>query len=438
MDEGQKKQLNELALEVLDNARSRLLVNLRFMDTALTFHKRKAYEGSVSTDGRSLYYDPLFVLRSYRDASENITRIYLHSVLHCVFMHPFVGNITDPELWDLACDIAAEAVIDELGLAAARTEKEEEQEKQLRKIRRRVRYLTAERIYRWLASDEVMESDVKKLESIFRTDDHSVWYTSTAGDEEGGAKHTQMMQSEPVRNEDAEFWKETAEKIEMELETFAKVRGSHAGSLMQNLRAVTREKHDYAEFLRKFASMNEELKVSDEDFDYIYYTYGLEHYRNIPLIEPLEYKEDNRIRDFVIAIDTSGSVAGEEVQSFLQKTCDILRSRQSFRGSVNVHMIQCDAEVQSDFVIKDAADLDRYIETMDIKGLGGTDFRPVFSYVDELIRQGAFTDLKGLLYFTDGLGTFPDRCPEYRTAFVFVDDGYSKPKVPAWAMKVIL
>ena len=85
--------------------------------------------------------------------------------------------------------------------------------------------------------------------------------------------------------------------------------------------------YDYSEFLRKFAAINETVKVSDDEFDYIYYNYGLQHYHKMPLIEPLEYREDNRIRDFVIAIDTSGSVAGEEVQSFLQKTYGILRSR---------------------------------------------------------------------------------------------------------------
>lgn len=37
------------------------------------------------------------------------------------------------------------------------------------------------------------------------------------------------------------------------------------------------------------------------------------------LIEPLEYKEDKVIKDFVIAIDTSGSCAGELVKKFLNK-----------------------------------------------------------------------------------------------------------------------
>ena len=97
-----------------------------------------------------------------------------------------------------------------------------------------------------------------------------------------------------------------------------------------------------------------------------------------------------------------------------------------------------DAAVQEDKKISSQAELDESVKTMTIRGLGGTDFRPVFRYVDDLNSQGHFSDLRGLIYFTDGLGTYPDKMPDYRTAFIFVDDGYSIPEVPAWAMKVVL
>ena len=75
---------------------------------------------------------------------------------------------------------------------------------------------------------------------------------------------------------------------------------------------------------------------------------------------------------------------------------------------------------------------------MTIKGLGGTDFRPVFSYVDQLVREKAFTNLKGMIYFTDGMGTFPAKKPDYQTAFVFVRDEFNNPDVPPWAIKLVL
>ena len=174
--------------------------------------------------------------------------------------------------------------------------------------------------------------------------------------------------------EDKDFWEQVSNQIQMDLETFSKEQGYKAGNMMQNLRSVNREKYDYTSFLKKFAVLGEAMKVNEDEFDYIYYTYGLEHYDNMPLIEPLEYKEVKRIKEFVIAIDTSGSVVGEEVQMFLQKTFNILMQEDSYFARVNIHIIQCDAEIQEDIVIKNRDEFKAYLKTMKIRGLGGTDF----------------------------------------------------------------
>lgn len=178
--------------------------------------------------------------------------------------------------------------------------------------------------------------------------------------------------------------------------------------------------------------------MNEDEFDYIYYTYGLEHYDNMPLIEPLEYKEVKRIKEFVIAIDTSGSVVGEEVQMFLQKTFNILMQEDAYFARVNIHIIQCDAEIQEHIVITNRDDFKAYLKSMKIRGLGGTDFRLVFRYVDQLIREKTFRNLKGMIYFTDGYGTFPKHKPPFTTAFVFVEEGYEIPAVPPWAIKLVL
>ena len=437
-----KNDAVRISEDVLDISRNRLLVNLRFMDTALSFHCRELYNGSFSTDGRTLYYDPAFVLRTYSASKELLTRTYLHTVLHCVFCHPFTGADIDRRLWDLACDIASESVICELDLPCTRSDDDGRRRDLLRKIRRETGFLTAEKIYSALRREELEAADtdekLRKLEDLFMADDHSLWYS---GSDQPPAVQTVLSGDAKLDQDDLTLqdeWKKIAEQIEMEIETFAKVRGKFASSLVQNLRSVNREKYDYSEFLRKFAAVNETVKVSDDEFDYIYYNYGLQHYYKMPLIEPLEYREDNKIRDFVIAIDTSGSVAGEEVQSFLQKTYNILKNRESFHNKINVHIVQCDAQIQSDEVIHSPEDFERYLETMEIRGLGGTDFRPVFEYVDRLLKEGVFSDLKGLIYFTDGLGIYPPSKPDYRTAFVFVESGYNVPEVPVWAMKVVL
>ena len=109
----------------------------------------------------------------------------------------------------------------------------------------------------------------------------------------------------------------------------------------------------------------------------------------------------------------------------------------SFFTKINLHIIQCDAEIQEDKKITTQTEFDKYLKTMQIRGLGGTDFCPVFEYVEELRRNKEFTNLKGLSYFIDGYGAFPERKPDYDTAFVLVDDEYNNPDMPAWAIKLV-
>ena len=179
-------------------------------------------------------------------------------------------------------------------------------------------------------------------------------------------------------------------------------------------------------------------QVDIDSFDYIFYHYGMEMYGNMPLIEPQETKEVNRIEDFVIAIDTSMSCKRELVQKFLEETYSVLSQSESFYRKFRVHIIQCDERVQSDVVVTNAKELQDYMEHFTIRGLGGTDFRPVFSYVNRLLAEKKFTKLKGLLYFTDGYGRYPLKKPPYDTAFVFLKEDYLDVDVPPWAIKLVL
>ena len=180
------------------------------------------------------------------------------------------------------------------------------------------------------------------------------------------------------------------------------------------------------------------MRISEDEFDYNYYSYGLELYGNIPLIENLEYREQKHIKEFVVAIDTSGSVQGDVVQQFVQRTYDIIKSQETFDVRMKLHIIQCDDRIREDALITCDEEFDRYINSMQILGLGETDFRPVFEYVDDLLREHKLTNLAGLLYFTDGQGTFPVKKPAYDVAFLIHTDEVYPPEVPSWAMRLIL
>ena len=116
----------------------------------------------------------------------------------------------------------------------------------------------------------------------------------------------------------------------------------------------------------------------------------------------------------------------------------MLRQNDSYFRKVNVHIIQCDEEVHSDVKITSEEELRKYMEQFRLYGEGGTDFRPAFAYVEELLGRGEFDDLKGLIYFTDGYGIYPSRMPPYKTAFVFLEEDYRDADVPAWAIRLVL
>src|SRR5699024_1670733 len=99
--------------------------------------------------------------------------------------------------------------------------------------------------------------------------------------------------------------------------------GTHRGSDEEEVEVRFRRKYDYRKFLKRFTVPREEVELDTESFDYIFYNLGMERYGNTPLIEPLEYKEVNRLEELVIAIDTSSSCSAERVQGFLGETYGI-------------------------------------------------------------------------------------------------------------------
>lgn len=242
----------------------------------------------------------------------------------------------------------------------------------------------------------------------------------------------------PGRNAEMEGWRRVAKSLAINLQTYSKGRGKALGGLIDELEESSHARIDYAEFLRQFAIPGEVLKVSEDEFDYVFYTYGLKLYGNLPLIEPLEHREEKRIREFVIVIDASGSVWDGIVRRFVDATFDILKSTEAFFERVHVRIIQCDDAVRSDNTVTNLAELKEWGRRTKIVGCGGTDFRLAFAYVDKLIKDGVLENLGGLVYFTDGWGIYPEWTPGYKTAFVFYDENFRQEIVPPWAAQVVL
>ena len=424
MEEAAEK-LKSLGVSIFCAARDELYFSMRFLDVALSsfVYQMDSSVSPFGTDGAVMYFHPQQLGGLLRENRILVNRGYLHMVFHCIFRHMF-KRTDDERYWDLSCDIAAEHLIDGCDKRPVRWSRSLLRRETYRKLETGGRVMNAERIFRELKAWELTEKELSRLEEEFRTDDHRYW-------ENRG----------PERKKEPELsrkWQEINEKMETDLETFSKEASEENGSFLGQLRVENRERQDYREFLRKFAVLREEMGTDPDTFDYGFYSYGLTLYGNMPLIEPLETREVRRIADFVIVIDTSMSCSGTLVRRFLEETYSVLKQNDSYFRRVNVHIIQCDEKVHSDVKITSEKELKKYMDQFELYGEGGTDFRPAFAYVDELLGMGEFDDLKGLIYFTDGYGIYPSRMPPYKTAFVFLEEDYRDADVPAWAIRLVL
>ena len=537
---GNRVELDEMGKRILDASRTELYLSMRFLGPAL--HSlgwiMDLSTAFVGTDAAMIRFNPNYLFQLYVNRPRFLNRTYLHMILHCVFRHMFTAREKeDRELWDLASDIAVDAIIDSMEYRAVAELTPEYRQKWYSRLEEEIHVLTAERIYQYFIERKRNYLEEMQLAQIFAYDDHSFWErmedeeenpsgenarqkdsdNSPSGntdskndsendsendsghgndnpdskkdsqtgnkennkeenkeknsernarrqrpsgrqdeggnkdsdrrngdeknDEKNGEKNTHeksVRKLKKIENLNRQ-WKETSERMEVELLASGKEASQDRGSLDRILSISNRRRTDYREFLRKFAILREVTTIDPDSFDYGFYNYGLEVYGNMPLIEENEYREMNRIRTLVIAIDTSASCQEVLVQRFLNETAAVLRNIGQFFSSSEVHIIECDEHVQDEIVVRDISDLEKYAESFHVKGGFGTDFRPVFSYIEEKRRTGEIRDMEALMYFTDGMGIYPEKPTDYDTAFVFFnDEELDDSKVPDWAMKLYI
>ncbi len=417
--------------KILESSRNALYINMRYLDVALS---SLAWEITtdiprIGTDGLKIAYEPHYLADLYRENPMLVNRVYLHMVFHCIFRHLFRPCPEDRELWNLSCDMAVEALIDGMHHRSIRMGLHPFRRAVYDELRKTLKVLTAEGIYRELKKADYRPEQRARMVQEFCIDDHTYW---PAPPEEEGPKPPSPLMAKLKKH-----WKDVSDRMQTEL-SIGREAGTEDGDLSDELAVENRERYDYRTFLKKFAVLKEEMQIDPDSFDYVFYSYGLRMYGNMPLIEPQEWKETHKIEEFVIVIDTSMSCSGDLVRKFLEETYHILAETESFFRKVHIRILQCDDAVRADQLITTGEELKQYMDHLQLYGDGGTDFRPAFTYVQQLIDQGEFKNLKGLLYFTDGKGTFPRKRPPYDAAFILFREDYKEVSVPPWAIRLML
>ena len=430
--------IGAIADDILSFSRDSLLVNLRFLDSALSRLVFQTYSGTYATDGYKLFYDPRHVLRTYRDEQTLPARNCLHVMLHCVLQHICVPDeaFSDPKrrrLWDISCDIASEYTINALGLAMLACRDQNRQARIFLSLLEKIDMLTCEKLYRHMLKTEPDEEELKALETLFRVDDHSRW----------------RLSAPPL----TDIWQSVSRRMQVDMETFTRQRSESAGALILNLKETNREISDYAAFLRKFATRGDGMKLDPDEFDYTLYSYGMQiSGGRIPLIEQTEYRDPMRVRDIAIAIFAHDILTQEKVRLFLMNTWNILHSTESFSSKIRMHVLlpsKSDIPGEDatyigvlktieDRVITSTDEMNEFVAGLTIPDAHGYDFRPVFDRVSYLNKIHRFINLRGVLILTEDVGAFPPVMPAFPGAFIFVNNDYSVPDVPPWAIRLVL
>ena len=410
--------------KVLCYLRDELCIDFPYLERALSALTPAGKEevNAFATEGVYLYYPPSHYLKVFEENELFLRRAYLHTVFHCLYAHLWQRADREEKRWNLACDIAVEYLIDGLQKQTTRRLLSWIRQQYYEKLREK-KIISAAAIYELLA-DESQER-LLALSREFYTDDHTLWKREN--------KQSPMQAQQKQTEDPQKKWQKIARQVQFQKNQSDQTEEAKAAAFQAEITAGKRHR-SYKDFLRKFASFHEQLRCDMDTFDLNFYTYGLRTYGNLPLIEPLETREERRISEFVIVVDTSYSTSGELVRAFLQETLHILLEKNAFFTTAKIHLIQCDDMVQEDIVIQDPEQAEALLSHFEIKGGGNTDFRPAFTYIEELRGKGELKHLGGLLYFTDGNGTYPAQKPDYPCAFLFLDS-YNEDDVPAWAIR---
>lgn len=169
--------LNDLGSRILNQSRYELSLSMRHLARALD---RLPYEMDfntqrMGTEGERIHFHPEFIFQLFMESPQKLNRLYMHSLLHCLFRHMFKNEDKKEELWNMACDIHVEYVLDSLDVDLLKRPAGEYRENTFQSLEEKIKTLSAERIYQYLEETDLDYDAWERLEREFYKDDHVFW-----------------------------------------------------------------------------------------------------------------------------------------------------------------------------------------------------------------------------------------------------------------------
>ncbi|NCO00287.1 MAG: hypothetical protein GW906_00445 [Epsilonproteobacteria bacterium] len=370
--------------QLLLKAKSQLMLRHPYFGMLASRLKDESSEtiSAYASNGKRFLYNPDFISRRTLD---EIMFILTNCVMHHVLSHQQRQLGRRGSLWQLSTDYAINSILHKNGLAipqGANYNKEFED-------------MFAEEIYELLKNEYFAGID-------------------EAFDE-------QKSSDEKPQDEKAFS---NMENIEDDLDPKTESEWDYASAVSKEL---TLRKSVMPSGLERLAK---KVIASDIDWKFELYNAINRHMRNNYAFMPPNKKHLYRgfclpsltsdTLSLCVAVDTSGSINDALLGAFMEEFKTIM---QNF-PAVKIELIIADAKVHAHYTFQGGERMD-----FALKGGGGTDYRPVFDYIDANLPMSTM-----LLYFTDGDGWFPKYPPSYEVLWALS----RKAKVPFGRPLIIL
>jgi len=349
------------AKDKITKARASLILDHPFFGTLalrLTVKGDKSLP-TAGTDGQSLLYNPKFIEALELDY---VKAIVAHEVMHLVCLNHVRRQNRDMFKWNVATDYANNLLLEKTFNLPQGVLLDHEFDN-----------MYAEEIY-------------NKLPNIPKD------FTCLGTVQDASGQNGQTL-SQSERDQIAQDWKIAIAQAAQ----VAKNQGNLPAGLERFVDSIVNPKLDWRVILRRFVEQTSRN-------DYAWSPPSRRHIHNglyLPSLRSLQYKP------LTIAIDTSGSISGEQLSQFQAEISSI-----SEETKAEIRVFYCDAAVAGEEIFTDGE-----FVVFHPKGGGGTDFRPVFEKID---TDGL--DVACLIYLTDLEGTFPDVGPEYPVLWIVANN----------------
>ncbi len=396
-------------------ARTRLILDNPFLGAlVLRLPLESADPGwcpTTATDARALYFNHEFIAGL---SLGQVQFVLAHEALHCGLSHFARREHRDRRRWDVACDYAVNQLLEIDGL--------EQPPGTL--LDAAFDGMTAEEIYPCIDKDDDQQPMDQHLYDGPRdadNNDDASGEDTRDGDADGSDASDSPESAEDEPGDGGQGFADATQKpqplTEAEQDQLDTQWQQRLAGAAQQAMAAGKLKGNAARMVERllrpsvpWRSLLARHMSSSARTDY-------------NIMRPSQRREGDAILpslyarqiNIVVALDTSGSVKSEEFDLFLAEV-------NAIKGSLNarITMLACDSELDENcpwhFETWEAMHL-----PAQIRGGGGTDFRPVFDWLD---ANSVTQDL--LIYFTDARGRFPERPPAVTTLWL-VKGGESIP-----------